>query len=66
MDTYQVKFRVAGTKGVYGGIYIDGGRDFDSYVICGCCGFIFNVNQVEIIEQYKNWIDLSKEIMGDE
>lgn len=66
MSAYQVKFRVidCNCKDVYGGIYVDGDEKSDSYVICGYCGYVFNLNQVEIIEQYKNWIDLSAEIIG--
>jgi len=58
MEAYQVKFRVINGHGVYGGIYVDGGEEFDSYVICGCCGFIFHLNEIEIIEQYKDWVSL--------
>lgn len=64
MYTYQVKFRVTDCKGVYGGIYV---KDTNNeYVICGCCGHIFPMDEIEIIEQYDNWVDLSNEIVGDE
>lgn len=64
MDTYQVKFKILGGKGIYGGICVE---DIDrKYVICGCCGFIFPINEIEIIKRYADWVNLSEEIKGDE
>lgn len=37
----------------------------DKYIICGCCGGIFDLNEVEILEIYDNWINLSHEITGE-
>ena len=34
-------------------------------VICGCCGCTFDPDEIEIIQVYGNWINLSDEIIGD-
>lgn len=66
MYTCQIKFTVLNEKHdmVYGGIHVE--DDDKEYVICGCCGGIFSIDRIEIIERYDNWNDLSNEIMGDE
>ena len=33
-------------------------------VICGCCGGVFEPEDVKILERY-SWVDISDEIMGD-
>lgn len=66
MNTYQVKFKIVDEKYdiAYGGIYV---KDTDNeYVICGCCGHVFFLDEIEIIERYEDWIDLTNEIVGDE
>ena len=63
--TYQVKFKVLNKydNRIYGGIYVD---DTDKkYVICGCCGSVFRIDDVKIINKYDDWANLSEEIMGD-
>jgi nitrite reductase/ring-hydroxylating ferredoxin subunit len=47
---------------ILGGILID-----NEYVICGCCGAVFDVNDsdCEVIEVYRNWVNISDEIMGE-
>ena len=66
MDTCQIKFRILNEKYdiVYGGIYVEDTNE--KYVICGCCGHIFPVDEIEIIKRYDDWNDLSNEIVGDE
>ena len=47
-----------------GGIYCDFDNG-DRYIICGCCGGIFDPNEVENLEIFNFWVDLSEEIIGD-
>ena len=59
METKQCVFK--DNDGViFGGILID-----NEYVICGCCGGVFEANEVEIIEIFKDWISISDEIIGE-
>ena len=57
----QVKFHEVGEDIEIGGILLDDGN-----IICGCCGSLFEPEDVEIIKEYESWIDLSEEIKGDE
>ena len=57
----QVKFHEIGEDTEIGGILLDDGK-----IICGCCGCLFEPEDVEIIREYKNWIDFSEESKGDE
>ena len=57
----QIKFHEVGENIEIGGILLDDGN-----IICGCCGSLFEPEDVEIIREYENWIDLSEEIKGDE
>ena len=57
----QVKFHEIGEDIEIGGILLDNGN-----IICGCCGGLFEPEDVEIIREYENWIDLSEEIKGGE
>ena len=57
----QVKFHEIGEDIEIGGILLDDGN-----IVCGCCGSLFEPEDVEIIKEYENWIDLSEEIKGDE
>lgn len=41
-----------------------GGIAYNNIIICGCCGGIFEVDEVEILENY-DWIDISHEIIGN-
>ena len=56
----QIKFHEVGENIEIGGILLDDGN-----IICGCCGSLFEPEDVEIIKEYENWIDLSEEIKGD-
>lgn len=55
----QVKFKAKDEDEILGGILID-----NEYVICGCCGSVFEKDDVEIIQTLK-WIPISDEIIGD-
>ena len=57
----QIKFHEVGEDIEIGGILLD-----DGSIVCGCCGSLFEPEDVEIIKEYENWIDLSEEIKGDE
>ena len=57
----QIKFHEVGEDIEIGGILLDDGN-----IICGCCGSLFEPEDVEIIKEYESWIDLSEEIKGDE
>ena len=45
----------------HGGIQLENGD-----VICGCCGGIVPRDEVEVIETYKDWMNLDEEICGDD
>jgi len=49
---------------VCGGILCDFDNG-DKYIICGCCGGIFDPNEVEVLEIYDYWVSLSDEIIGE-
>ena len=34
-------------------------------VICGCCGGTFEPNEIEVLDKYDTWIDLTETIVGD-
>ena len=57
----QIKFHEVGENIEIGGILLDDGN-----IVCGCCGSLFEPEDVEIIKEYESWIDLSEEIKGDE
>ena len=57
----QVKFHEIGEDIEIGGILLDDGN-----IVCGCCGSLFEPEDVKIIKEYESWIDLSEEIKGDE
>ena len=57
----QIKFHEIGEDIEIGGILLDDGN-----IVCGCCGSLFEPEDVEIIKEYESWIDLSEEIKGDE
>lgn len=62
MSTKQIKFRFVEDDEVCAGILVD--MD-DKYVICGCHGAVFPINNVVILQIYNDWMDLSECIMGD-
>lgn len=57
----QIKFHEIGEDTEIGGILLDDGK-----IVCGCCGSLFEPEDVEIIKEYESWINLSEEIKGDE
>lgn len=62
MLTEQVRFRCCIEKDEeYGGILVD-----NKYVICGCCGGVFELDdgEVEILEKLR-WVPISEEILGE-
>lgn len=60
MKAKQVKFKDFDGV-ILGGILIED----EEIVICGCCGVIFEVEEIEIVEVYNYWVDLSSDIIGD-
>ena len=62
MIVRQCKF--VDEEGENGGIYCQEGNNH-AYIICGCCGGIFNPERVEGLEIFDFWVDLSEEILGD-
>lgn len=58
----QIRFRDIEADTIIGGIQLDNGD-----VICGCCGGIFEAGDpdIEIIEVFEDWIDISHEIAGN-
>lgn len=37
-----------------------GGIAYQDYIICGCCGGIIPINEVDAILEYLNWVDFSE------
>lgn len=64
MIVKQVKFRCEGEEDYKGGIMVDDG--YPPYVICGCCGGVYEMNEIEEIKTYPSWVDISEEIKGGE
>ena len=56
----QVKFKDYDGD-IFGGILVES----FNVIICGCCGGTFAVDEVEIIETYGDWVDISDEIIGE-
>lgn len=57
MHCVQVKFHQG--DGEFGGILID-----NRYLICGCCGGVFDLEEDDIIiEKVYEWIDISDTIL---
>ena len=67
MTTKQVKFRDNDGE-IHGGILLD-----NNYIVCGCCGTVFNLKEeleennscFEILKEYK-WISFEEYILDDE
>jgi hypothetical protein len=64
MNTKQVKFRGIGEDSFQGGIMVNDGQS--SYVICGCCGGVYEMGDIDEIKTYPSWVDISEEITGGE
>lgn len=64
MVVQQIRFRdLYGEPSIsVGGILIN-----DEYIICGCCGGIFenDKEEIEILEKYDDWVDLDYMIKGE-
>ncbi len=60
MYAKQIKFREIGTDVIHARIQVE------NIVVCGCCGYCFNVPNLEILAEYENWVPLEHEITGDE
>ena len=58
MFCQQVKFWDT-DGGKFGGILVN-----DEYIICGCCGGVFEKSEV-IYEIFDNWVDIDEAIRGD-
>ena len=52
-----------------GGLYVfTNGQVEDKdndYIICGCCGSIFHLDEVESWSIYPEWVNISDEIIGE-
>lgn len=59
MNVQQVKFRPIGEEEFFGGIMVDG-----NYIICGCCGGVFEMDDVAEWEKLE-WVAISDEILGE-
>jgi hypothetical protein len=61
----QIKFLDVKNAVYHGGILLD-----DGSVICGCCGGLLEADEKDetwkIEKIYKNWVNLDKEICGDD
>lgn len=61
MKVEQVYFYHYADGKFYGGILVD-----NKYVICGCCGSVFDLEEGEIeISDKLPWINISEAILGD-
>jgi len=58
METKQISFLADGE--VFGGILVN-----DEFIICGCCGGVFEKEEVEILKVYPDWVSISDEIIGE-
>ena len=63
MLTRQVRFRSLDDDAYFGGILIEDGKN--SYIICGCCGSVFEMDDIAEIQEYENWVNISDEIIGE-
>ena len=66
MKVHQIKFRTEDSPVKWlGGIMVD-----DDYIICGCCGSVFNCDAFSdgtVLEiRPLKWVDISDAIKGDD
>lgn len=62
MNVKQVKFKVIeDSDEIFGGIMVD-----NEYIICGCCGAVFEIDDVIICKIYESWLNISEEIIGED
>lgn len=59
MPIKQVLFKGDHSDGVQAGIYLENG-----FVICACCGGVFEPDEIEILHVFDYWVDFS-EWIGD-
>lgn len=57
----QIKFHIAGEEEEA----ILGGIAYQHFIICGCCGEAIDVDDIDWMETYDSWMDISEEIMGN-
>lgn len=55
----QVKFCEIGVEES-----IEYGIAYNDEVICACCGCTYELDEIEILEEYEDWVDFKDEI-GD-
>lgn len=48
---------------VFGGVYLEIGEE--KYVICGCCGGVMEMDDIEELYVFQEWNNISEEIVGD-
>ena len=58
METKQISFLADGE--VFGGILVN-----DEFIICVCCGGVFEKKEVEVLKVYPDWVSISNEIIGE-
>ena len=64
MVTKQIRFRCVNEDDTnLGGILVKDGEK--SFVICGCCGGVIRMDEIEKIQEYEDWVDISDEIIGE-
>ena len=63
MITRQVRFRSLDDDTYFGGILVKDSKE--SFIICGCCGSIFEMDDIAEIQEYEHWVNISDEIIGD-
>ena len=61
----QVKFHDKANDEIFGGLLCQEG--VCDYIICGCCGGIIEADDpdIEILETYEAWTDISDSIIGE-
>ena len=73
---YQIRFKITNPDlidngeedKIYGGIgeYVNiCGEDILIKVICGCCGSVFEPEDIEVLDKYDSWMDLIETIIGN-
>ena len=59
MYVKQIQFK-DDEDNIFGGILVN-----NEYIICGCCGSIFEKKEVTILKAFENWVNISNEIIGE-
>lgn len=73
---YQIRFKIINPSimdpdeenNIHGGIgeYINiCGEDILIKVICGCCGSVLEPEDIEVLDKYDSWMDLTETIIGN-